>query len=190
METGTTLADQFAGLRASPTTPNADTTILSAAVHAMIAAIFVRIFARLEQFLLLWQAGQLPLAGHHAATEKPGALQAPTRPTSAARPHATRRRAARTRLMSDHADPVADRIARIPATTAHPLGQGLALWSRRAAIAAPPPPIARAPPRKTPRAASNRHAHNVTISKQLTQNPPDRSRVARSRRLHRGGGAA
>ena len=133
METDIPLADQFAGLRAFPTTPNADTTILSAAVHAMIAAIFARIFARLEQFLLLWQTGQLPLAGHLAATEKPGALQAPTRPTSAARPHATQRRAARTRLISDHSDPVADRIARIPATAAHPLGQGLALWSRRAA---------------------------------------------------------
>ena len=60
METHPPLADQFAGLRAIPTTPNADTTILSAALHALFAALFARIFDRLERILLLWQTGQLP----------------------------------------------------------------------------------------------------------------------------------
>ena len=34
---------------------------LPATLHAMIAAIFARIFGRLEQILLLWQSGNLPL---------------------------------------------------------------------------------------------------------------------------------
>ena len=76
METHPPLADQLAGLRAIPTTPKADTTILSAALHALVAAIFARIFGRLEQFLLLWQSGSLPCPPticptHHAQCPAP-----------------------------------------------------------------------------------------------------------------------
>ena len=53
------LADQLAGLRA--TTPSNDGRgTVPAALHALIAAIFARIFDRLEQILALWQAGLLP----------------------------------------------------------------------------------------------------------------------------------
>ena len=72
------LADQFAGLRAIPTTPNAVSRILSTALHTLIAAIFARIFARLEQILALWQAGTLP-------APQP---RAPARPVAAQRPGA------------------------------------------------------------------------------------------------------
>ena len=76
METHPSLADRFAGLRAIPTTPNADTTLLSAALCAMIAAIFARIFGRLEQLLLLWQSRTLP-APHPRATPIQTATAAP-----------------------------------------------------------------------------------------------------------------
>ena len=58
------LAAQLAGLRAA-TTSNDDRTMLPAALHALIAAIFARLFDRLEQILLLWQSGQLPLTNRH-----------------------------------------------------------------------------------------------------------------------------
>ena len=89
METHPSLADRFAGLRAIPTTPNADTTLLSAALCAMIAAIFARIFGRLEQFLLLWQSGTLP-APQPRATVFRAATAAP-RPTPAPRTPIPRR---------------------------------------------------------------------------------------------------
>ena len=46
---------------------------MSAALHAVIAAIFARIFTRLEQILLLWQAGNLvplPPAPHLATAPR------------------------------------------------------------------------------------------------------------------------
>ena len=52
------LTDQCATLR-SPA-PSGACGMLSNALHAMIAAIFARIFGRLEQIILLWQAGNLP----------------------------------------------------------------------------------------------------------------------------------
>ncbi len=57
----TPLGAQIASLRKAGTAPSgADRRMLSAALHALIAAIFARIFDRLEQILLLWQSGQLP----------------------------------------------------------------------------------------------------------------------------------
>ena len=76
------MADRFAGLRASPTTPNADTRILSAALHTLIAAIFARIFTRLEQILRLWQSGDLPELSHHTPAKQP---RAPSRHKSTTR---------------------------------------------------------------------------------------------------------
>ncbi len=55
METRPTLlADQLAGLRAPLAPSGADCTRSSAELHALIAAIFARIFARLEAIFLLW----------------------------------------------------------------------------------------------------------------------------------------
>ena len=53
------LAAQLAAIRTA-TTSNDSRGMLPAALHALIAAIFARIFGRLEQFLLLWQSGDLP----------------------------------------------------------------------------------------------------------------------------------
>ena len=53
------LADRIASLRAA-TEAKPERGWLPSALHAMIAAIFGRIFDRLEQFILLWQSGQLP----------------------------------------------------------------------------------------------------------------------------------
>ena len=53
------LTDRCTELRtAAPS--GAGRRIMSNALHTMIAAIFARIFARLEALLLLWQSGQLP----------------------------------------------------------------------------------------------------------------------------------
>ena len=71
------LADQFAGLRAIPTTPNAVSRILSTALHTLIAAIFARIFDRLEQILLLWQAGTLVPLPPASCLAKPPRVRPP-----------------------------------------------------------------------------------------------------------------
>ena len=65
------LAGQFAALRATTaTTPKG--AWIPAPVHALIMACLARIFGRLEQLVLLWQAGNLPTPA--------------TRPTSTPRP--------------------------------------------------------------------------------------------------------
>ncbi len=88
------LADQLAGLRAA-TTANAERGWLPASLHALIMAIFARIFGRLEQLLLLWQSGTLPAAqpatanATAARTARPPAQQsnpATPRAPSRARP--------------------------------------------------------------------------------------------------------
>ena len=61
------LANGLAGLRAT-TTSNDDRGWLPASLHALIMAIFARIFGRLEQLVLLWQAGTLPAAQPATAT--------------------------------------------------------------------------------------------------------------------------
>lgn len=53
------MADQLAGLRAI-TSADAPRRMLPNALHTLIMAILARLFARLEQVFLLWQAGQLP----------------------------------------------------------------------------------------------------------------------------------
>ncbi len=52
------LGDKIASLRAAPS--GADGRMLSNALHTLIAAILARIFTRLEDIFLLWQAGTLP----------------------------------------------------------------------------------------------------------------------------------
>ena len=65
------LAGQLAQFRASAPAEAGCGTV-SAALHALIAAIFARIFTRLEQILALWQSGDLPSpAIRLAASTKP-----------------------------------------------------------------------------------------------------------------------
>ena len=54
------LSEQIAGLRNTAQARKETRVWLPAAIDALIAAIFARIFGRLEQLLLLWQTGQLP----------------------------------------------------------------------------------------------------------------------------------
>ena len=54
----TPLGDTLASLRSAPLGTHRG--MLPAALHTLITAILTRIFARLEQVFLLWQAGQLP----------------------------------------------------------------------------------------------------------------------------------
>ncbi len=60
METQSTspLAARFAGLHAA-VEADSKSAWIPAVIHAAIAAIFARIFGRLEQLIQLWQAGQL-----------------------------------------------------------------------------------------------------------------------------------
>ena len=55
------LATHLASLRdADPAPSGAGRRIMSKSLDVLIAAIFARIFARLEQILRLWQSGNLP----------------------------------------------------------------------------------------------------------------------------------
>ena len=141
-------ADQLAGLRAA-TTSNDDRGMLPAALHALIAAIFARIFKRLEQVLLLWQSGNLPALPpprpahpnqHHSAnTNSACALPTPRhqpRPARSAAPHGSPQDT--------------QRAAQHRAATAMPAPNPAAITSSKPATASPPPHPARAPPPQTP----------------------------------------
>ena len=60
------LSDQFARLRDSARAGEEKCARIPASIHALIMACLARIFARLEQFFLLWQSGQLPPPQAHA----------------------------------------------------------------------------------------------------------------------------
>jgi len=76
------LADQFASLRAAAEADQAQAW-LPASLHALIAACFARLFARLEQLVLLWQSGQLPHPPVNAP--HPARHPVPARPRSSPR---------------------------------------------------------------------------------------------------------
>ena len=93
----TPLGTQIASLRKAGAAPSgADRGRLSTALHTLIAAIFARIFDRLEQILLLWQAGQLPKpvvrqrpqakTEHHKTTKQYRGIAPRRRAKSVARP--------------------------------------------------------------------------------------------------------
>ena len=66
--------DRIASLRAAPS--GADGRMLPAALHSIIMTCLARIFARLEQIFLLWQAGTLPAPlARHAHTTQPASEQ-------------------------------------------------------------------------------------------------------------------
>ncbi len=101
---------------------------LPASLHALIAAIFARIFERLEQLLQLWQSGALPL------------IPQPAHRTPASRSRAPRRRTRRSR---------ARRIGTPSlrrSTTIHTRGKLAASTPTRAPSA--PPRHAHDPPRR------------------------------------------
>ena len=106
METHPSLADQFAGLRAIPTTPNADTTLLSAALRALIAAIFARIFGRLEQILLLWQSGTLPAPSIRAPRAATPPRQRPAKPRRHRASQRTRAHLPKPQVAKRHRTPI------------------------------------------------------------------------------------
>ena len=170
METRPTpLANQLAGLRAAITS-NDDRGWLPTALHAVIAAILARIFGRLEQLILLWQAGTLPApAPRQPSTGEPDRVQAHT-PPPAARPAANRaRRRPRTipapiKPTIARSAPVRHPPARTPSNTAKPP------WHpRRPRCRTRAPPL----PRKPDFTRSPNPIQFITISKQYS------ARVAR-----------
>lgn len=82
-----TLAERVGTLRAAAQADSARATCL----HALIMSCLARIFARLEQMLLLWQSGTLPLP--HAPNHSPRRHTSHTRPNASRR--TTRRRSRR-----------------------------------------------------------------------------------------------
>ena len=166
------LAGQLAGLRAAITS-NDDRGWLSASLHAMIAAIFARIFDRLEQILVLWQSGQLPppqpnaplQIQRHPAHPDSMCARAPHRQSARtpglqahASPPATRRSSQRTRARAAssrttyRATP-AIRRATTTASSARP--------RRRSCASRAPPPIGRC---NSLPAGWHRHAYIITLS--------------------------
>ena len=124
-------------------------------LDALIAAIFARIFARLEQLLLLWQSGDLPLPQPSRKPHRPstGTRASEPRPPAA---HAARRRSLRVAARA--------RAASIPR---HPTGQSAEprALAQRPIPQAARPRSARAPPPTglpTQSGASQNGAHNVT----------------------------
>ena len=73
------LSDRRAQMR--PAAPSgAARRMLPISLHAVFAALFARIFARLEHLLLLWQTGQLPTpAPRQPTTRQPAAGNPPLR---------------------------------------------------------------------------------------------------------------
>ena len=109
----TPLGAQIASLRKAGTAPpGADRRMLSKSLHALIAAIFARIFDRLEQILLLWQSGQLPAPPIRAPRAATLPRQHPAKP----RRHRARQRI-RTPLTKPQA-PNRHRAPNPPATSA------------------------------------------------------------------------
>ena len=119
--------DRIASLRAAPS--GADGRMLPAALHAIIMTCLARIFARLEQIFLLWQAGTLPAPlARHAHTTQPASEQhqagqssdnAPSLPSSwrlGVEPCRARRQAATARSPAAHATEIRipDRVPKTP----------------------------------------------------------------------------
>ncbi len=80
------LGEQFAGLRSDAQAGRENCVWLPAAIHAAIAAIFARIFGRLEQLLALWQVGTLPPPAPAIKRQRLIALASHARPRRAGTP--------------------------------------------------------------------------------------------------------
>jgi len=137
------LADGFASLRAATAAQAAQSRL-----HALILACFTRLFARLEQLVLLWQSGTLPVP-------QPRPPSPPTSHRSPKRPSHTRtqRLAPRGRTMAEP-PPILPRAAPAPrpphrAPTGAP-NRAHAITPSGAITPPTPPHLARAPPRHPP----------------------------------------
>ena len=104
------LADTFASLSFNAP-PGAGRRITSKSLDALIAAIFARIFARLEQILRLWQAGTLPVPAPRARATHPHppAARSPPAPKPPPRAESALHRAAHARNPSPRSPPESNR---------------------------------------------------------------------------------
>ena len=112
--TSPSLGDQFAGLREIAQARPENRAFFPAAIHTLIMACFARIFARLEQLLTLWQAGNLPVPAPPRATP-PRATPQAVRHHAGQAAHASSMPAARLPRSSTSAAPVAPQLAARPA---------------------------------------------------------------------------
>jgi hypothetical protein len=142
-----TLADQIAALRVTLTAvPEGGP--LPAAVYALIAAIFTRLFDRLEALVRAWQAGLLPPPPPRARAPRPDSAP-PTAARPARAPHRRRRRASIPQLPAAPS-PAAARARTLPARArarsrrvpARPRPRA----ARASARAPPAPPLRRPSP--------------------------------------------
>ena len=141
------LATQFAGLRAAVTVPSgAAHSCLPACLQALIAAIFARILGRLDQILLLWQAGLLPAPPIRQIAHLPANPNRTCEPLapqiSSRRP--SPRRAARTRIRA--MPPRAHAAQPHPNTVPHTASRMPNFSASEAIMPSARPRSARAPP--------------------------------------------
>ena len=149
----TPLSAQLAELRTAVSAADTRGWILDSVI-GMIMACLMRIFDRLEQLLLLWQSGTLPLVQPRAVS--PGirhGIPAPRAPRH--------RRAPSARPSTDALNPSDDRA---PEAAITPAPCPPARWPRLAPPATTRPRSARAPPSQTGRRTkSHTRALIVTI---------------------------
>ena len=140
MELSSSLGDKLACLRETAQAPREKRAWIPDAIHTLIMAALARIFGRLEQLLLLWQSGQLPLP--QSANPRPTAAPLPT---IAITPH----------------HPAHPRARRTPHPAAiHDLAARIAIPRRAPFPCAPHPAPNRASPRTTTPSARPRPAHD------------------------------
>ena len=176
------LATHLASLRdADPAPSGAGRRIMSKSLDALIAAIFARIFARLEQILRLWQSGKLPPPPIRPQTSP--CTNRSFAPRRATKPGFRPRSPIHVIILRKAKDPrflPHDLRARHRAP-ARPHARPTLLMPQAHPIApSRNPPRARAPPapnkphpsRNTPQAGPYNHGKIDTISKHLTPTPP------------------
>ena len=127
------LGDQIARLHGAVRTQERCAWIPQA-VHTLILACLSRIFARLEQLVLLWQAGELPAPPPRTAT-RPTARRDSAR---AVRRNGRRRRPRAVLVQASDAAQKVTPFPRPPAGIVRP-GGGKTSSPRRSARAPPPP---------------------------------------------------
>ena len=153
--------DRIASLRAAPS--GAGGRIASYALHTLIAAILARLFARLEQILALWLAGNLP-PPKPAPSPKPAPKHRhPERSEGPTLPARSRHAGSR-----QHAPgPDSATAPRADSTASH---AQIAPTRETVARPKPPPHHSRAVFRFFGLLRSAlRHAHNITISEQMNR---------------------
>ena len=124
---------------------------LPASLHALIAAIFARIFERLEQLLQLWQSGDLPNPSRQPTAEEPR-----TPRITAGGPQSPRHRTKRARSSA-----IARQFTALIPATPPPPGPS----SHRPTVTGPQPPhTALARRQKPPQPPPQTHVNFITIT--------------------------